>query len=181
MSTSLKLVEDTIESARGGIVVVCGPKSDPTPITNAQRAAIAETKVKLPASMERWLEFDAPSLDLFDTGGDFVALTTLTKFLLAEFEQVADQLPPDMVDEMRAGVVYMLGEYAEHGDTPAVVLPGSASQAHVLLLDGSDEPCVLGYEKEEFWEKYPSFGACIAHIIGNRDYEEIGPDWAKIS
>ncbi len=173
MNSSLQWVERTIESAKNGIVVVCGPTLDPTPITDAQRAAIAETNVQLPASMRRWLEFDAGSLDLFDKHGDFVALTTLPDFLLAEFESFAHELDPELVDEMRANLGYLMGDFAEHAGTPAIVLPGSASQAHVLLLDGSDEPPVLGYEKEEFWEKYPSFGACVAHIIGNRDYEEI--------
>ncbi|MEM9069505.1 MAG: hypothetical protein AAGE52_13410 [Myxococcota bacterium] len=179
MSTSLELVEQTIEHARTGIVVVCGPESQPTPLTTAQRSAIDATKVTLPASMERWLAFDAPSLDLFDAAGDAVAITTLTQFLVDELEEISDGLPDDMLEEMRGSLGYMLGDYATLSEKPAIVLPPSASQAHLLVLDGSDEPPVLGYEKEEFWEKYPSFGACIAHLIGNRDYEEIGPEWAR--
>lgn len=176
---SLELVEQTIESAKNGIVVVCGPESKPSPINDAERKAIAKTKVNLPKSMQRWLEFDAPSMDLFDADGNPVAITTLNGFLQAELDEIMDEIPEELAGEMTGGFEYMLGDYVALADKPAIVLPPSASQAHILVLDGSDEPKVLGYEKEEFWEKYPSFGACIAHIIGNRDYEEIGPDWAK--
>lgn len=179
MSQSLELVEQTIQSARDGIVVVCGPKSKPRPITDAERDAIEKTNAKLPKSMWRWLEFDAPSMDLFDSDGNPTAVTTLNGFLQSELAAIMDEVPEEFAEEIAAGLEYMLGDYAGLADLPAIVLPPSASQAHILVLDGSDEPKVLGYEKEEFWEKYPSFGACIAHIIGNRDYAEIGPDWAK--
>ena len=175
----MQLVEQTIASAKDGIVVVCGPKSKPRPINDAERAAIATTNVKLPKSMEAWLAFDAPSMDLFDSDGNATAITTLNGFLSAEMEEVMGELPEELRGEMEGGFEWMLGDYLKVADKPAIVLPPSASQAHILVLDGSDEPPVLGYEKEEFWEKYPSFGACVAHIIGNRDYDEIGPDWAK--
>ena len=176
---SLELVEQTIESAKNGIVVVCGPESKPRPITAAEREAIAKTKVQLPESMQRWLEFDAPSMDLFDAEGNAVAITSINGFLQAELEEVMEEIPEELVGDLSGGFEYMLGPYAALADKPAIVLPPSASQAHILVLDGSPEPPVLGFEKEEFWEKYPSFGACIAHIIGQRDYEEIGPDWAR--
>lgn len=178
---SLFLVNETIaqlRSAGAEIVVVCGPGSPPRPLTAAQRDAIDRANITLPASVSTWLEFDAAALDLFDAEGCF-AITSLTEFFLQELEELADELDDDMLAEARESVGYMFGDYAGLADHPCLVLPGSASQAHLLVLDGSAEPPVLGYEKEELWEKYPSFGACIAHLIGNRDYEDIAPDWYR--
>ena len=54
--------------------------------------------------------------------------------------------------------------------TLVIELPESASQRHALVVSGKPdrhgEHPVLGYEKEAYWVKYPSWAAFVADYFG---------------
>ena len=113
-----------------------------------------------------WLAFDGPHLEVFDNDGN-LAVTSLRKFVTEEIEEVAEELAEDDFDAAEAIEAILMHEPL--ADAPALRFPDSASQAHFLVFDGSEEPPVLGYEKESFWVKWKSFGEFVATWFGGSD------------
>ena len=172
-SRSLELVEETIAKLRaGGDMVrgICGPAEKAAPLTPTVLAALRLPKDEpLPPSLLAWLAYDAREIDAVDEAGQ-LRITTLEAFVAAEIGEVSEELEgldEDFGFDPAEAVAQILeGQPAKK---PALRLPDSASQAHFLVFDGSAEPAVLGYEKEEFWKKYESFGEFVVHWFGGRE------------
>lgn len=174
-NASLALVEEIIGElrAKGDMVRgLCGPAEKAAPLDPKTLAALRLPDGKpLPPSLHAWLAYDAREIDVVGEDGQLV-LTTLRELVTEEMAEVAEELDGleglgDLgFDPVEAAERVLEGQPA---DTPALRLPDSASQAHFLVFDGTLEPVVLGYEKEEFWPKYPSFGGFVAHWFGGRE------------
>jgi hypothetical protein len=122
----------------------------------------------LPDELRTWLAFDASWLPLLDEDGEWLEISP-RGFAEDQVAEVAEEIagagiddwdPDDAVDQ----IVSSLGD-DELADAPAIRLPGSASQEHLLVLH-HDKLFVLGYEKEELWVKYPTFAAFLAAYFG---------------
>ncbi len=116
----------------------------------------------LPPELRAWLAFDATWLPLFRDDGGWDELTPRV-FAEEQVAEVADELA-DLedwdADEAVDAIVDSLGD-DDLADAPAIRLPDSASQAHLLVFhDG--RLFVLGYEKESFWIKYATFAELLA-------------------
>jgi len=116
----------------------------------------------LPPELRAWLAFDATWLPLFRADGAWDE-TSPRIFAEEQVAEVADELE-DLddwdADEAVDAIVDTLGD-EDLADAPAIRLPDSASQAHLLTFhDG--KLFVLGYEKESFWVKYATFGELLA-------------------
>ena len=174
-NASLALVEEIIAElrAKGDMVRgICGPAEKAAPLDPKKLDALRlPDGTPIPPSLRAWLAYDAREIDVVDEGGQLV-ITSLKEFVTEEMNEVAEELDgleglADLgFDPVEAAQRVLEGQPA---DVPALRLPDSASQAHFLVFDGTPEPIVLGYEKEEFWAKYPSFGGFVAHWFGGRE------------
>jgi len=176
MPTPVQLVQTVIDTirARDGVARgVCGTWSEPTPMPAEHLASLRAPNGKaLPPALAAWLAFDASWLDLFDGAGRW-RTTTARDFAVAEAAEVAEELgEEEFDDEAIFGMVEAILEglpRAAAGKAPAVRLPDSASQAHILIFDvpdGDGEYPMWGYEKGELWIKYKNFGEFVAHWFG---------------
>lgn len=150
-----------IEAAGGAAHGFDGARyADPHPLSAAaiQKLSLPNKK-KLPASLRRWLAFDASWLPLFSKRTTFDVIT-----LRDYFRAYAGSIG------LGAGVADDLAAQQERlaPSTKIIMLPSSASQDHFLAIDitaDSGEMPVFGQEKEETWEKYPSFGDYVVDYL----------------
>jgi hypothetical protein len=120
----------------------------PKPLAPALRSKLALPGGEpVPPSLSTWLGFDASWFPLFDKSRKWNAVP------LSKLEPAANPLPRGVKPT-----------------TLVIELPESASQRHALVVSGKPdmhgELPVLGYEKEEYWIKYPSWAAFIADYFG---------------
>jgi hypothetical protein len=126
---------------------------DPRPASARTLAALRP----LPPALRTWLSFDADWLGLLTPAGRWRA-TTFGAYVRGQVEEAMGESD----EEAAAGILsgQPLGRSAR-----VLQLPSSASQDHLLVLAREDGP-VWGWEKEELWEKYPSFADFLAHYFG---------------
>lgn len=121
--------------------------SKPKPMAAAKLAKLVLPNGEPPSeAMRAWLAFDATWVPLFDKKGGW-----------------------DVTPLMKGRVDMMKLPAGVKKDTPAIELPGSASQDHLLAFGkkpkkGGDYP-VLGYEKGEFWVKFPTFADFVSEYF----------------
>jgi hypothetical protein len=170
------LIERIKIKGRTGAYGWCRGYGEPRPLEPAVLATLAAPGgMALPPSLAAWLAYDASWLELFVDGQPpRWNLTSVRAFVETEVAEIAAELgdyegwnEADTIADILAKM-----KNPALADAPAIQLPDSASQAHLLVFHApraDGEVPVLGYEKEEFWPKYPSFGAFLAHYFGGEE------------
>ncbi|APR86088.1 Hypothetical protein A7982_11437 [Minicystis rosea] len=137
------------------------------------------TGEKLPADLVAWLQYDAAWFPLLKKDQKAFRSSPLRKTLQkwldrmqeSDDEDVEEELEELMEDVGDDVLGYWLKSLPEPSlaDVHAVVLPSPGSdQEHLLMLEpGRKTLRVLGCHKRiEFWWKYESFAAYLAHVFG---------------
>lgn len=131
----------------------------PKPMHEDAIRALRLGRRKPPESLARWLAFDASWLPLFD--GDALAIVTLEAF----FSDYAER----MGMQRKAGKDFARAQrHALKPSTKVIVLPPSASQEKLFVVDRVDERGempVFAVEKEEAFPAYDDFGEFVVAYL----------------
>ncbi|MDI1451788.1 hypothetical protein [Polyangium sp. 6x1] len=149
---------------------------DPKPLDASALASLTLPDGRpLPPSLSTWLAFDATWFDLVTGAPPRLAARPLRDILMGWAKAASSALPEGyedpypMTDEQVVQAWIDLLPAPEMADALAIELP-PADQDHILLFhraDRSGEYPILGCHKRyEFWFKYDSFGAFLAHYFG---------------
>jgi hypothetical protein len=176
-------VHDVIERLRAqGDTGKAGalPKyKNPKPLSEAALAALRlPTGEPVPPELAEWLRYDAPWLKLLDKDQKAFRSRPLRKVLEKWLKKMQASEDEDVEEELEELVEIVGDDVLGHwlkilpepglADVYAVEIPSAGDQEHLLMLEpGRPSVRVLGCHKRiEFWWKYPSFAAYLAHHFG---------------
>ena len=152
----------------------------PTPIPAKRLATLRmPTGEPLPADLAEWLRYDASWLGLLKKKQKAFRAKPLRELLEATLNEMRESDDEDVEEELEE-LVEDLGDDDVLGfwlkslpkpglaDVHAIVVPTAGDQEHFLMLEpGRKSLRVLGWHKRiEFWWKYDSFAAYLAHHFG---------------
>ncbi len=128
-----------------------------------------------------WLKYDASWFPLLKKGQNAFRSAPLHEILEKWLDEMQKSDDEDVEEELEEIVELVgddvLGHWLKNLPDPslsgvhAVELPTAGSQEHLLMLEpGRKSLRVLGCDKRiEFWWKYESFTAYLAHYFGFKD------------
>jgi hypothetical protein len=156
------------------------PKRLPSKLLAALRLPKGEP---LPADLAEWLRYDASWFKLLKKDQKAFRSRPLRKLLESWLKQMRESDDEDVEEELEELIelvgddplAYWLKSLPEPtlADVHAIVVPTAGDQEHLLMLEpGRKSLRVLGCHKRiEFWWKYDSFAAYLAHHFGFEDPE----------
>ena len=179
-------VSEVIEQLRAqGDVAKAGfhleyEKPKPLP-ANALAALRLPGSEPVPADIAEWLRYDASWLRLLKKGDKAFRSKPLRQLLEKWLQKMRDSDDEDVQEELEELVELVGDDVLAHwlgilpdpalADVHAVEIPTAGDQEHLLMLEpGRKSLRVLGCHKRiEFWWKYDSFAAYLAHHFGFED------------